>query len=125
VSLVWTPTDIPGARATERERAAQEREVVARRAMLLDGLRLEVREAWQAEREAAASLVKAAEEQGAAEEGYRVRRDLFQNGKASLVELDDAQAELTRARLDAVNAAVDARVARVRLTHAVGRDTRL
>lgn len=123
VSLVWTPTDIPNARATERERAAQEGEILAHRAALLDGLRLEVREGWQAQREAAASRVKAAQELDAAEEGYRVRRDLFQNGKASLVELNDAQTELTRARLDTVNAAVDARVAHVRLTHAVGRDT--
>jgi outer membrane protein TolC len=38
--------------------------------------------------------------------------------------LTDAETELTRARLQTVNARVDARVARVRLDHALGRDTR-
>ena len=32
-----------------------------------------------------------------AEEGYRVRRDLFRNGKATFVEVSDAQTDLTRA----------------------------
>jgi len=122
--LVWTPTDIAGTQASVRERAAQAAELQVQRDALLDGLRLEVREAWQAAREAAVTLEKASQELGAAEEGYRVRRDLFQNGKASLVELNDAQTELTRARLDTVNAHIDARIARVRLTHATGRDAR-
>jgi outer membrane protein TolC len=122
--LVWTPTDIPGARASGQERAAQENELRAQREALIDGLRLEVTEAWQAGREAAATVEKAAQELGAAEEGYRVRRDLFQHGRASLVELNDAQTELTHARLAVANAHVDARIARVRLAHAVGRDAR-
>jgi outer membrane protein TolC len=120
--LVWTPTDLPGTRATQRERDAQEAEVRAQREALLDGLRLEVREAWQARREAAATVEKASQELSAAEEGYRVRRDLFQHGRASLVELNDAQTELTHARLTTANAHIDARIAAVRLAHAVGRD---
>ena len=59
---------------------------------------------------------------GAAEEGYRVRRELFRAGKATLVEVIDAEAELTRARLEVINALVEARIARVRFEHAVGRD---
>jgi outer membrane protein TolC len=51
-----------------------------------------------------------------------VRRDLFRNGKATLVEVNDAEGELTRSRLEVVNAHIDARIARVRLDHAVGRD---
>jgi len=55
-------------------------------------------------------------------ERTRARRDLFRNGKATLVEVNDAESELTRARLEVVNAHIDARIARVRLDHVVGRD---
>jgi len=55
----------------------------------------------------------------AAEEGTRARRDLFRNGNATLVEGNDAESELARAQLKLVNAHIDARIARVRLDHAV------
>jgi hypothetical protein len=38
--------------------------------------------------------------QHAAEESCRIRRVLFQNGRATSVELTDAEPELTRARMD-------------------------
>ena len=40
----------------------------------------------------------------AAEEGYRVRRELFRNGRATSVELTDSEVQLIRARLEAVDA---------------------
>ena len=122
VVLSWTPTDLPATRATERERASQEAELGAQRGALLDGLRMEVTQAWQAEREAAVALETTRQGLVAAEEGYRVRRDLFRNGKATLIEVTDAETDLTRARFEIVNAHIDAHIARVRLTHAVGRD---
>ena len=51
-----------------------------------------------------------------------MRRALFQNGRATSVELTDAETELTRARLDRVAARIDARVAEVQLRHALGED---
>ena len=51
-----------------------------------------------------------------------MRRVLFQNGRATSVELTDAETELTRARLDLVSAQIDLRVANARLIHALGRD---
>jgi len=60
----------------------------------------------------------------AAEESYRTRRLLFQNGRATTVELLDAETELTRARLEAIGARIDGRVAEVRLAYAVGRSDR-
>jgi outer membrane protein TolC len=36
--------------------------------------------------------------------------------------VSDAQTDLTRARLDVLNAKTDARIARIRLEHAIGRD---
>jgi outer membrane protein TolC len=58
----------------------------------------------------------------AAEESYRAKRELFQVGKGTVIDLSDAEGEMTRARLAVVNAAIDARTARVRLNHALGRD---
>ena len=51
-----------------------------------------------------------------------MRRELFRNGRATSVELTDAETELVRASLDVVNARVELRVARARLLHATGRD---
>jgi outer membrane protein TolC len=123
VALTWTPTDIPGARAAERTQASQEAQVLAQREALLDGLRLEVTQAFQAQREAEVALDTTLQGLRAAEEGTRARRDLFRNGKATLVEVNDAEGELTRTQLEVINAHIDARIARVRLDHAVGRDT--
>jgi len=52
----------------------------------------------------------------------RVRTLLFQNGRATGVELGDAEVELTPARLDQVSARVGLRVARVELAHAAALD---
>jgi outer membrane protein TolC len=43
-------------------------------------------------------------------------------GRATSVELTDAETELLRARLDALYATLDQHVARFRLEHATGRD---
>ena len=51
-----------------------------------------------------------------------MRRDLYANGRATSIELTDAETDLTQARLNAVGARIDQRVARVRLVHALGRD---
>jgi outer membrane protein len=123
VVLTWTPTDIPGARAAERTQASQEAQILAQREALLDGLRLEVTQAFQAQREAEVALDTTLQGLRAAEEGTRARRDLFRNGKATLVEVNDAEGELTRTQLEVINAHIDARIARVRLDHAVGRDS--
>ncbi len=57
------------------------------------------------------------------EESFRVRRALFQNGRATTVEVIDSETDLTRAREAAVNARVDLRIARTRLINQLGRDT--
>jgi outer membrane protein TolC len=89
---------------------------------LLDGIRLEVRQARNAVTEADSAIATSQQALTSAEEGYRVRRELFRAGKATLLEVIDAEAELTRVRLEVVNAVVEARIARVRFDHAVGRD---
>ena len=58
----------------------------------------------------------------ASEEGYRVRRELLNADRATAVELVDAETDLTRARIAALNARVDLRVALAQLAHALGQD---
>lgn len=58
----------------------------------------------------------------AAEESYRIRNALFRVGRATSVELLDAEGALTRARIEAVGARIEQRIARTRLAHALGRD---
>ncbi len=122
VVLSWTPTDIAGAQASEAQASAQARELAATRAAVERGLRLEVAQALSSASEAKAALGVSAHVLRAAEESYRVRRELFRAGRATLVELTDAETELTRARIDLVNARVGAKIALVQLHHAMGRD---
>jgi outer membrane protein TolC len=104
LSLTWSPNDVGNA-------AAQS-----------DGIRLEVTQSRNALREAKQAIESSAQGLVAAEESYRVRRSLFQNGRATSVELTDAETDLTRARLESINSRVDLQVAKVRLEHALGRD---
>jgi outer membrane protein TolC len=53
-----------------------------------------------------------------------VRKELLNAERATAVELVDAETELTRARIAALNARVDLRVARAQLDHAVGNDAK-
>jgi outer membrane protein TolC len=122
VILSWTPTDILGAHHSERGQKAQAAQVAAQRDQLIDGVRMEVANAWRAAREAEVAMNTTLQGLRAAEEGYRVRDNLFRNGKATLVELNDSQSDLVRAKLEIVNAHIDARVARVQLNHAIGGD---
>jgi outer membrane protein TolC len=57
-----------------------------------------------------------------AEEGYRVRKELLNAERATAVELVDAQTTLTQARVAALNARIDLRVALSQLAHALGND---
>jgi outer membrane protein TolC len=123
--LVWSPNDtlIGGSNVTDLEsRAAQ---LEAQKGTLRDNIEIEVTQSYQAVREADVSLDSAKQELSSAEEAYRVTKELFNNGRATSTTLTDSETELTRARLDLLNAQVSARTARVRLDHALGRDARL
>jgi outer membrane protein TolC len=79
-------------------------------------------QAYNALREAEVAMQTTQRGLAAAEEGYRVRRELFKNGRATSVELTDSELELFRAGLESINARANMRSARARLIHAVGRD---
>jgi outer membrane protein TolC len=91
---------------------------------MLDGVQLEVSQALSAERDAQFAVTVSQQALASADEGYRVRRELFRSGRATLVEVTDSETELTRARLELVNAHVDLRIAQVELAHVLGRDTK-
>jgi outer membrane protein len=122
VVLSWSPTAIFGAQAATRSLEAKAAELQAQRQALLDGLQLEVAQALSAERDAQFAVAVSQQALAAADEGYRVRRELFRSGRATLVEVTDSETELTRARLELVNAHVDLRIAQVELLHVLGRD---
>jgi outer membrane protein TolC len=124
VALTWTPTNIFQTQANTRNIDAKAAEVAAQRQSMLDGLEYEVSQALNAEHDAEFAVSVSQQALAASEEGYRVRRELFRSGRATLVEVTDSETELTRARLELVNAHVDLRIAQVQLQHALGRDAK-
>jgi outer membrane protein TolC len=122
VQLTWSPNDLATARTQVRAALARVAQAEAQREQLRDGLRLEVVQAYHALREAEVALRTTVTGLAAAEESYRVRQEQLRNGRAKVVEVVDAETDLTRARLEAVNARIDLRIARERLNHAVGWD---
>ena len=111
-------------RSTDRRFAAETRELRADRENLEHGTRLAVLAAQQAVLLAQRALATSQKGLAAAEEGYRVRQALLGAQRATAVELVDAETELTRARITALNARVDLRVALTQLAHALGNDVR-
>ncbi|HEY3497806.1 MAG TPA: TolC family protein, partial [Polyangiaceae bacterium] len=122
VQLTWTISDIPATSARARGADARARVTEAERDELVDGIRLEVMAARQQVEEARVAEGTTLRALLASEESYRARHLLYQNGRATTVELLDAETDLTGARLEAIDARIDARVAEVRLAYAVGRN---
>jgi outer membrane protein TolC len=125
LQLSWSPNSVADARAAARAAQAQAAQSDAQRDALRDSIRGQVEDALQSLRAAESALVSTTRGLEAAEESHRVRRELFLQGRATSVELTDAETELTQARLDAIGARIDHREARVRLDHATGRDPAL
>lgn len=124
LQLQWSPNDILGAGGQAAALYAQAAQVEAQRQAVRDGITLEVAQAYNAVKEAEFAIDASKRELEAAREAHRVAHELFINGAATSTTLTDAETELTRARLDALNAAVDVRSSRVRLEHALGRDVK-
>ncbi len=122
VRLSWSPNAAFEARARASEDDARAREVEAQKAALADAIQLEVTQAWQALNEATLAVATSEKQLEAATEAYRVRRELFLRGRATSYELTQDESELTRARVNVVNALTESRVAYAQLRHAAGLD---
>lgn len=122
LQLTWTLNDTLLAQTTLDRMRAEADQLRADRENLLRGTRIEILAAQQAVLLAQQSLVTSQKRLAASEEGYRVRRELLNAERATAVELVDAETELTRARIAALNARVDLRLALTQLAHALGED---
>lgn len=122
VQLTWSPNDAGTSSAAARALDARRAEIEAQKRALEDALRREVMRAYQDEKEAELAIATSAQELKSAEEAYRVETELYAFGRATSVEVTDAETELLRARLAVIDARVELRAARARLEHAVGRD---
>jgi outer membrane protein len=122
VQLTWTLNEALLAQTTLDRLRAETDELRADRENLLRGTRIEILAAQQAVLLAQQSLVTSQKQLAASQESYRVRRELLNADRATAVELVDAETDLTRARINALNARVDLRVALTQLAHALGED---
>jgi outer membrane protein TolC len=122
VRLSWTINDTFTAIGATAEAKARVASIAEQKATLRDGLRLEVASAYTDVQKAVVTIEAAERQLAAAAESARVRNELFRNGKATSVDLVDAETEVTRAQLSRLNARIGLLVARVRLDHATGRD---
>ena len=119
----WSPNDYLMSGAAGSEIAARAEALAGQAESAKQGIELEVIQAHQSMAEAKVSLAASAREVSSAEEAYRVAHELYLNGRATSTLLTDAETELTRARLDRLNALADSYVARVRFEHATGADS--
>ncbi|HLK39372.1 MAG TPA: TolC family protein, partial [Polyangiaceae bacterium] len=120
--VTWSPNDVLLANGSISDAQSRAAAIEANKNTVRDNIEIEVTQAWQGVREADFSIDTGHRELVSAEEAYRVQRELFNNGRGTSATLTDAETDLTRARLDLLNAKADARIARIRLAHALGRD---
>jgi outer membrane protein TolC len=123
--ITWSPNDILTANGSAADAESRAASIIANKGVVRDGIEVEVTQTLQAVREADFSIETSTRELASAEEAYRVARELFNNGRGTSTTLTDAETDLTRARLDLLNSKADARIARIRLDHALGRDAKV
>lgn len=123
--VTWSPNDVLSSGAAGADAEARSAALDAQKAATRDGVELEVTQAYQAIIEADAAIVSTQSQLASAVEGYRVARELFNNGRGTATTLIDAEIVLAQTRFDHLNARVDARIGRIRLDHALGRDAKM
>ena len=111
---LWSAQNVEDSVAAERDRLAADRDA------LIDGITSELDAALMGWEDAQAALAATGPLLDAAAEGHRVRLALFALGKASSLDVTEAETRLRRARFGAIAARVDLRVAELKILHAVG-----
>lgn len=120
--ISWSPNDFLNSMQDVHSASADLTQARADLAALEDGLRIEVQQAYESYNASRDALAAARLGEAASAEAYRIRQERFRAGAAVTTDIIDADAELSRARLDLVNAAIDLRVASARLRRATGED---
>jgi outer membrane protein len=123
--ITWSPNDVISSGAAGADADARAAALDAQKQATRDGIELEVTQAYQGIVEADAAIASTQRQLESAVEGYRVARELFNNGRGTATTLIDAEIVLAQTRFEHLNARVDARIARIRLDHAVGRDAKM
>lgn len=122
VRVSWTFNDTFATIGAAAETKARVTQIAETKKQLRDGLRLEVAAAWAEIKKSGASIDAATRGLTASEEGLRVRRELFLQGKATNVEMLDAETEVIRAKLRKLDAQISLVVNQIKFDHAVGND---
>jgi len=122
--VTWSPNDVLTANGNVRDIESRVAVIESNKNITRDNIEIEVTQMLQQVHEADFSIESSTRELASATEAYRVQRELFNNGRGTSTTLADAESDLTRARLDLLNAKVSARTARIRLEHALGRDAK-
>lgn len=120
--LSWSPNDFLASTQDVSSASADLAQSRADLAALEDGLRIEVQQAFESYNASRDALAAARLGEAASAEAYRIRQERFRAGAAVTTDIIDADAELSRARLDLINAAIDLRIANARLRRATGED---
>jgi len=120
--LSWTLNNIGTQGNQAKQSEASAREFLAQAEGMEQALRGEVLGAYHLYREASLATTTARRGVVAAEVAYRDRVILFENGRATSLDLLEAESALVEARVALVRTYVLVRSSRVRLEHAVGRD---
>lgn len=115
VVLRWSPNEMGQARQRIEQARAQILSLEADMLALEDAVRLEVAQAHEELRASLLAFEAAVVGLAAADESYRVRREQLAAGAAVTADVIDSESELTRARLDVVDAGIAVRLAKVRL----------
>ncbi|HEY8072815.1 MAG TPA: TolC family protein, partial [Labilithrix sp.] len=122
--ITWSPNDFLAAGPAAGDYEARAAALEAQKGTVRDGIELEVTQSYNDLLQADTSLGTTQRQLTSAIEGERVARELFVAGRGTATTLLDAERDLTQARFAYLNARVDARIARIRLEHALGRDAR-
>jgi outer membrane protein TolC len=122
--ITWSPNDLAVANPSVVDLEARANALEAQKQVTRDGVEIEVMQGYQGVLEADTAIQTTTRQLESAVEGYRVARELFNAGRGTATTLIDAENALAQSRFDHVNAKVDARIARIRLEHALGRDVK-
>jgi outer membrane protein TolC len=119
-TVSWTPNQALIGYQRGKKYGAEVDKALADLAALEDGVRIEVVQAFEDYKAADAAAHASEAQQRAAEETYRVRLATYRAGAGVQIDLLAADLALTQARLDYVNAVLDARISLARLARATG-----
>ena len=120
VRMTWRINDTFSTIGSSREVAAQRVQLEENKRALEDGIRMAVTGAYYDLENAASAIEAAKKREVAATINVDARRKLFRGGKATATEIVDAEAELTEARLQRLDAHIDYLIAIAKLELAVG-----